>query len=261
VAGFIGIAVESFTVWAHHMFTSGMPDALLTPFMALTELISIPTGFIFLSALGTIWMGRLWLRTPMLFALGVIANFLIGGLTGIFNADVPTDLQLHDTFWVVGHFHYTIVSTQIFGVMAAVYYWYPKITGHKYSESLGKLHFWWMMIAFNTTFMPMFGLGLRGMNRRVSDYLPELAGTNTWISLSAFVFAGSFLLFVYIFVYYWVRGPKAEANPWKARTLEWQTSSPPPHTNFPRVPEVIGNPYDYGVPGAVHAIVPLGGED
>ncbi len=259
VAGFIGIAVESFTVWAHHMFTSGMPAALLIPFMAATELISIPTGFVFLSALGTIWLGRLWLRTPMLFALSVIFNFLIGGMTGIFNADVPTDLQLHDTFWVVGHFHYTIVSAQIFGVMAALYYWFPKITGRQYSERLGKLHFWWMFITFNTTFLPMFAVGLQGMNRRVADYLPPLTELNQWISINAFLLGASFLLFVYNFVRSWARGPQANSNPWHARTLEWQTTSPPPTLNFPAEPEVVGNPYDYGVPGAVHAVVGVGG--
>lgn len=258
VAGFLGIVVLSFTVWAHHMFTTGMPENPL-PFMVTTELISIPTGFIFLSALGTIWLGRLWLKTPMLFGLAVIFNFLIGGITGIFLADVPIDLQLQDTFWVVGHFHYTIVSTQIFGLMAAIYYWFPKFTGRMYNEKLGKLHFWWMFITFNTTFTPMFWLGIQGMNRRVAQYLPEFGDLNRWVSLSAFLMGASFLVFVYNLVYSWARGPKAESNPWKARTLEWLTSSPPPHENFPREPEVVGDPYDYGVPGSVHALIPISG--
>ena len=263
VAGFVGIAVMSFIVWAHHMFTSGMPGVLLLPFMISTELISIPTGFIFLSAVGTIWQGKLWLKTPMLFALAVVFNFLIGGITGIFLADVPTDLHLQDTFFVVGHFHFTIVSAQIFGLMVAIYYWFPKMTGREYSEPLGKLHFWLMFLAFNTTFIPMFWLGIHGMNRRVGEYLPELGPVNMWVSLNAFVLSASFLILIYNFIYSWARGPVVEANPWKARTLEWQTSSPPPLLNFEHEPEVTGDPYAYGVPGAVHAVVPAvgGGSD
>lgn len=256
VAGILGIVVLSFTVWAHHMFTTGMQENPL-PFMVTTELISIPTGFVFLSAIGTLWLGKLWLKTPMLFGLGVIFNFLIGGITGIFLADIPTDLHLQDTFWVVAHFHYTIVSAQIFGVLAAIYYWFPKYTGRMYNETLGKLQFWLMFITFNTTFLPMFWLGLNGMNRRVAQYLPELGGVNMWVSLNAFLLGASFLVFIYNFVYSWARGPVASANPWQARTLEWQTSSPPPHENFPSEPEVLGSPYDYGVPGSVHALIPV----
>lgn len=266
VGGLLGIVVMGFIVWPHHMFTSGMNiDPLF--FMASTELISIPTGLVFLAALGTIWMGRLRLKTPMLFALAVIFNFLIGGITGIFLADIPTDLQLQDTFFVVGHFHYTIVSTQIFGFVAAVYYWLPKMTGRTLSERLGKIHFWWMFITFNMTFLPMFWLGINGMNRRIATYIPDLAGVNLWVSLSAFALGGSFLFFVYIVVKAWVRGPVAESNPWQARTLEWQTTSPPPHENFPHTPEVLGHPYDYGVPDAVYAVIPdkaalgVGGQD
>lgn len=258
VAGIMGIVLLSFTVWAHHMFTSGMTTPVL-PFMITTELISIPTGLVFLSALGTIWLGKLWLRTPMLFALGTMFNFLIGGITGIFNADVPTDLHLQDTFWVVGHFHFTIVSAQIFGVVAAIYYWFPKFTGRMYNERLGKIHFWWMFITFNTTFLPMFWLGLNGMNRRIAQYLPELGDVNFFVSISAFLLGASFLLFAYNFIVSWVRGPEAAGNPWKARTLEWLTSSPPPHENFPREPEVVGHPYDYGVPDSVHAFLPVSG--
>ena len=255
VAGFLGIAALSFTVWAHHMFTTGMPESV-TVFMVTTELISVPTGFIFLSALGTIWQGKLRLTTPMLFGLGVIFNFLIGGITGIFLADVPTDIQLQDTFWVVAHFHYTIVSTQIFGLMAAIYYWFPKFTGRMYSERLGKVHFWWMFVTFNTTFLPMFWLGLNGMNRRVAQYPAPLGPLNTWVSLNAFLLGASFIFFVILLALAWRRGQRAESNPWQVRTLEWQTASPPPHENFPREPEVVGAPYDYGVPGATHAIVP-----
>jgi len=258
VAGFLGIVILSFTVWAHHMFTSGMPENPL-PFMVSTELISIPTGFVFLSALGTIWFGKLWLKTPMLFGMSVIFNFLIGGITGIFLADIPTDLHLQDTFWVVAHFHYTIVSTQIFGLMTAIYYWFPKLTGRMYNEKLGKWHFWIMFISFNTTFSPMFWLGINGMNRRVAQYLPELSTVNKWVSISAFVMGASFIIFLYNMIVSWVRGTETVANPWKARTLEWQTSSPPPRDNFVHPPEVVGHPYDYGVPGSSHVLLQISG--
>lgn len=255
VGGFLGIVALSAVVWAHHMFTSGMPNWLTVPFMAATELISIPTGLVFLAGLGTIWLGRLRLDTPMLFALSILFNFLIGGLTGIFLADAPTDLHLHDTYFVVAHFHYTIVGGEIFGLFAGIYYWFPKMTGRMYNEHLGKLHFWWMFIGFQLVFLPMFWLGYNGMNRRVADYMPELGGVNMFVSLAAFALGASFLVFVYNAVVSWVRGPQAVANPWEARTLEWQTSSPPIEHNFPHIPQVTGNPYDYGIPASIHAQV------
>lgn len=262
VGGFLGIVVLSAIVWAHHMFTSSMPDPLLAPFMITTELISVPTGLVFLSALGTMWEGRLNLKTPMLFALGVIFNFLIGGITGIFLSDVPVDIQLQDTYFVVSHFHYTIVGGGIFALFAAIYYWYPKITGRMYHERQGQVQFWWMFIGFNITFLPMLWLGLHGMNRRIAEYMPELAGTNMWVSLSGFFLAASFLLFLYNAIVSWVRGPVAKANPWGARTLEWQVSSPPPLENFDHEPEVIGDPYGYGIPGSQHAVMAItGGKD
>ena len=253
VAGFLAIVALSGIVWAHHLFVSGMSDALLVPFMVTTEIISIPTGLVFLSALGTIWLGRLWLRTPMLFALGFVFNFLIGGLTGITLADVPTDMNLNNTYWVVAHFHYTIMGGEVFAIMAALYYWFPKITGRMFNETLGKIHFWWMFLAFNATFLTMFWVGLNGMNRRISSYPPELAGANQLISLFSFALGASFAVLVINLAYSWVRGPRAAADPWHARTLEWQVPSPPPEENFSQTPQVIGHPYDYGVPGAIHA--------
>jgi cytochrome c oxidase subunit 1 len=255
VFGFFGILAASGGVWAHHMFVSGISETLLGPFLVTTEIISIPTGLVFLSALGTIWQGRLWLRTPMLFALGMIFNFLIGGITGIFLADVPTDVALHDTYFVVAHFHYTIIGGEIFALFAAIYYWFPKITGRMYNETLGKLHFWLMIVTFNLTFLPMFWLGLHGMIRRVASYPVELQGVNEFASVMAFILGSSFVIFVANVVYALARGPRAEANPWKARTLEWQVSSPPPRENFPAPPVVTGHPYDYGVPDSTHGVV------
>jgi len=259
VGGFLGIVGLSGIVWAHHNFTSGMPDWMHAPMMATTEAISVPTGLVFLGALGTLVRGQLWLKTPMLFALGWVWNFLIGGITGIFNADVATDLHLHDTYFVVGHFHYTIMGGEIFALLAALYYWYPKITGRMYDERLGRLHFWWTFLAFNATFLPMFWVGLHGMNRRIADYPATLAGVNFWISIAAFLLGGSFLVFLYNFVVSWVRGPQAEANPWHASTLEWQVPSPPPVENFPAPPAVVGPPYGYGMAGVRHAVLGVAG--
>ncbi|MBM3946351.1 MAG: cytochrome c oxidase subunit I [SAR202 cluster bacterium] len=260
VASFLSIVGLSFIVWAHHLFTSGMANYLHIPFMVTTELISIPTGMVFLAALGTIWQGKLWLQTPMLFALSVVFNMLVGGITGIFLADVPTDIHLQDTYFVVAHFHYTMMGGEIFALMAGVYYWFPKITGRMYNEALGKLHFTLMWVLFNATFLTMFWVGNQGMNRRVAEYNPELEGVNLVLSIFAFLLSASFLVFVYNLVRSWARGPVAEANPWHASTLEWQTSSPPPLENFPQPPRVVGFPYPYGEPGARHAVmVPAGG--
>jgi cytochrome c oxidase subunit 1 len=255
VGALLGIVGLSGIVWAHHMFTSGMQDFLSAPFMLSTELISVPTGVVFLTALATIWQGKMRLTTPMLFALAVVFNFTIGGLTGIFNADAPTDLHLHDTYWVVGHFHYTMMGGEIFALLAGIYYWFPKMTGRMYNETLGKLHFWIMFPVFNALYTPMMLVGLYGMNRRIATYSPELGGTNLFMSLASFVLGASFLVFVYNIVAAWVRGPVAAANPWQLRTLEWQTSSPPPEHNFHHVPQVTGHPYDYGVPGSTHAAI------
>ena len=258
VGGMIGIVALSGVVWAHHMFTSGMSDYLTAPFLVLTELISIPTGLIFLVAIGTIWAGRLWLRVPMLFALAFLFNFMMGGITGIYLADVPTDLHLHDTYFVVAHFHYTIMGGEIFALMAAIYFWYPKMTGRMYSERLGQIHFWTMFIGFQLVFLPMFDVGIKGMNRRVADYPSTYEDFNLFITAAALFLGASFIPFTWNMVASWFRGEVAEANPWRASTLEWQVSSPPPEHNFPAPPEVIGPPYPYGQPDVRHVPGPAG---
>jgi cytochrome c oxidase subunit I len=247
VAGLLGVALMSFTVWQHHLFVSGLA-ADLRPFYTLsTELISIPTGFVFLCALGTLWRGRILLTVPMLFCLAWIFNFLIGGLTGIYQSDVPSDVTAHGSFFVLAHFHYTIMGGLVFTFFAAVYYWLPKMTGYALNERWGKVHFWSMFLSFNSTFLPLFVVGLLGMPRRVITYPERFEALNIWATISAFVLGLSMLVFLANLVYSLViaRIPAAE-NPWHSRSVEWQTSSPPPAHNFDR-PPVIGDPHDYGV--------------
>ena len=252
VGALLGIVGLSGIVWAHHMFTSGMASFLHAPFMTLTEAISIPTGIIFLAAIGTLWQGRLWFATPLILAVGWILNFLLGGITGIFLADVPTDVQLHETYFVVAHFHFTIVGGTIFALLTGLFFWFPKITGRMYNERLGQAFSILLIAGFLLTFIPRFWLGVSGMNRRVGDYPEAYGGGNLFVSWMAVIMGVAFLLFVVNMVWSLWRGPKAPANPWNARTLEWQVPSPPPEHNFPQLPEIVGDPYDYGVPGATY---------
>ncbi len=254
VVSLLSIVGLSVVVWAHHMFTSGMADFLQAPFMIVTEIISIPTGVIFLAMIGTLWQGRLWFRTPMLIAFGWLFNFLIGGITGIFLADVATDIHLHDTYYVVAHFHYTIVGGSIFALIAAMFYWFPKITGRMYNETAGKVFAVWLTVMFNFTFIPLFWVGINGMNRRIGDYPEAFEAANRFSSISALILGASFLLLIGNMVYSAVWGPKAGPNPWNARTIEWQIPSPPPQHNFTSQPRVVGHPYDYGVEGSVHVV-------
>ncbi|MBE3589864.1 MAG: cbb3-type cytochrome c oxidase subunit I [Firmicutes bacterium] len=244
VGGFLAVMLMSMTVWDHHMYTTGISNARLVPFMTTTEMISVPTGFVYLAALGTLWGGRIRLTTPMLFCLGFLFNFLIGGLTGVFLADVALDFQMQDTFFVVAHFHYTIMGGMVFALIAGIYYWFPKMSGRMYHEGLGRLHFWWMFIAYNATFLPMFWAGVEGMNRRVADYLPYLQPINEWVSAAAFVLGASFVLPAVHLTYAWVRGEEASSNPWRSRTLEWTIPSPPPKENFHEPPRIVDF-YDY----------------
>jgi cytochrome c oxidase subunit I len=239
VLSFLLVTALSFTVWAHHMFVTGAVE--LSFFSVTTEMISIPTGVLFFNWLATLWKGKLRFEPPMLFALGFIAMFLIGGIDGVWMASPAMDFAIHDTYWVVAHIHYVLFGGAVFGIMAGIYYWFPKITGRFLSRRLGIWHFWTQLIGFNLTFFPMHFLGLRGMPRRIADY-PATAGwadLNTTATVGAFIIGVSMLLF-FVNVFVSLRKPReATDDAWgSGNSLEWATSSPPPPHNFDVLPEV-----------------------
>ena len=244
IIGLVFVMLLSGLVWAHHMFTN-MRNNQMLPFSFFTEMISIPTGLSYLVALGTLWRANLRLTTPTLLILMSMFNFLIGGMTGVFLADPVVNLQMHDTFFVVAHFHYTIIGAMVFSWLAAFYYWFPKLSGRMYNETWGKIGAVWIFIAFNGVFGQLFLLGLRGMNRWVPVYPAYLQPMNLEISLFAFLLGFGFLFHFGHILWMWKRGPIAEFNPWRAKTLEWQTASPPGDINFDPIPRVVSGFYDY----------------
>jgi cytochrome c oxidase subunit 1 len=252
VIGIIALVALSVLVWAHHMFVSGWAPTLAGPFMLTTELISIPTGLIFLVLVGTIWRGNIWTRLPMLFVYGFLWNFMIGGVTGIFLSDVPADNELHGALFVTAHFHYTLLGGAMIGAMGGLVYWFPKMTGRMLNERVGKVAFYAVMIGFNVTFMAMFYNGLAGMPRRVADYQPQYAVGNMISTLGAYVIGMGMLTFLYAIVSSWRSGKPAGPNPWHAKTLEWFVPSPPPLENFEVLPVVTGDAYGYGEPDSRH---------
>jgi len=251
----MAILILGFSVWAHHMFVSGMADWLRVPMMVTTMVIAVPTGIKVFSWLATLWEGRIHFKTPMLFALGFVSMFVIGGLSGVYLGSVPIDIHVSDTYFVVAHIHYVLFGGSLFTIYAGFYYWFPKMTGRMYNETLGKLHFWLTFVGFNATFFPMHWIGTRGMPRRVADYDPMFGNWNLAISIASFALGASTLVFLYNMIVSWRRGEPAPGNPWRALTLEWQVSSPPPIFNFDEIPQVVGSPYEYGVRGARHAIL------
>ncbi len=238
----IFIAFLGFGVWSHHMFTTGMGPMADTFFSLSTMLIAIPTGVKIFNWLGTMWFGSLQFRTPMYFAVGFIAMFIIGGLSGVMHSPPPADLQQNDTYFIVAHFHYVMFGGSIFALVAGAYYWWPKMFGRMLDEGLGKLHFWLMLIGFNVTFFPMHFVGLNGMPRRTYTYPAELGleTLNQIETVGAFILGLSFLVFL-VNIWRTSRGPRnAPADPWNGATLEWAIPSPPPEWNFERLPTVDG---------------------
>jgi cytochrome c oxidase subunit 1 len=236
----ISVGFLSFGLWVHHMFTAGVPQLGASFFTASSMLIAIPNGIQIFCWLATLWDGRPVFKTPLLFVLGFIFTFVIGGLTGIMLASVPIDTQVHDTYFIVAHFHYVLIGGAVFPLLGAVYYWFPKVTGRLMSERLGKWNFWLFFIGFNVAFFPMHILGLQGMPRRVYTYQPEMG----WGGLNLLATAGAVLMLLSFALFLWNalssarRGLAASSNPWDADTLEWATTSPPPPYNFERIPFV-----------------------
>jgi cytochrome c oxidase subunit I len=241
----IGIAFISVIVWVHHMFASGTPSWMRLVFMISSMLIAVFTGIKEFAWVATIWNGRLHLYTPMLFALSGVVSFIFAGITGIMLASVPFDLHVNNTYFVVGHFHYVVYNTITMAIFAAVYFWFPKVTGRMYAEGWGKLHFWLTFIGANLTFFPMHPLGLQGMLRRISSYAPQYEGWNVIASVGAFLLGISTLPFVVNVIVSCFLGKAAGSNPWHATGLEWTTTSPPPVENFAEIPAVNEPPYNY----------------
>lgn len=249
-------AVLSFVVWAHHQFIAGIDPRMANIFSITTLIISIPIAEMVFVYIATLYGGSIRFTTPMLWALAFIAEFLIGGVTGIFLGASGADIYLHDTYFVIAHFHYTFVPIAIIGTFAGLTFWYPKMFGRMMNEKLGKIHFWGTIIGFNVVFLPLFITGAAGDQRRVYNYAlfpeqarPELQHLRTLSTIGLLIMLASQLFFLFNFIWSLRHGERAEANPWKSNTLEWTVASPPPHGNFAEMPTVYRGPYEYGTPG------------
>ncbi|MGO9029242.1 MAG: cytochrome c oxidase subunit I [Acidimicrobiales bacterium] len=246
----MAIAALSTGVWAHHMFTTGV--VLLPFFSLLSYLIAVPTGIKFFNWIGTMWRGQISFKTPMLFSIGFLFAFLMGGVTGVLLASPPIDFMTHDTYFVVAHFHQVLIGTTVFAGFGGFYFWYPKMFGRMLHERLGKAHFWFLFIGFWLTFVPQYLLGLDGMPRRIASYSPETGWTalNVASTIGAFIIAFSFLFFFANLWVSWRKPIPAGGNPWDGHALEWFTSSPPPHHNFTHLPPIRSErpTWDYNHP-------------
>ena len=256
VYAMLAIGFLGFAVWGHHMFVSGMSPYSGFAFSVMTMAIAVPSAIKTFNWLGTLWGGKLRFQSAMLFAIGFVSLFVTGGLSGIFLGQPPLDVYLHDTWFVVAHFHMIMGVAAIFGIFAGTYYWFPKMFGRMMNERLGRLHFWFTFVGVYAIFMPMHFLGLVGHPRRYSslsgvDFLASLMNVHVFISIVAFIAGAAQLIFLFNLVWSMFKGPRAPANPWQATTLEWTVPSPPPFDNFAgKHPVVYRSPYEYGVPGA-----------
>jgi cytochrome c oxidase subunit 1 len=253
--------VLSFIVWAHHQFVAGIDPRMATFFSVTTIMISVPVAVIVFSYIATLYGGSIQFNTPMLFALGMLAEFLIGGVTGIHLGTTTSNIYFHDNYFVVAHFHYTMVPVVLFATFAAIYHWYPKFTGRLMDETLGQIHFWGTVLTFNGIFIPLFMAGLAGDHRRVANYqafadLSHLSGTRQFATVSMLLMLAFQIPFVINFLRSYRKGEPASDNPWRATTLEWACPSPPPHGNFPGEVMAYRGPYEYGVPGAKEDYLP-----
>ncbi len=247
------ITFLSMVVYGHHMFVVGMSPLLSQGFMTLTMLISIPSAVFFLNWLGTMWRGAIRFATPMLFAVGVVFVFGLGGLTGLHLGAISSDIYLHDSYFVVGHFHLTMAASVLLGAFAAIYFWFPKMFGKMMNETLGKWHFWLTIVPITVVFCGMLVVGYGGMQRRLYDtdaytFLQHLHPVNVWITRAALFLGASQFLFVVNFFSSLVAGKKASENPWEVGTLEWTVPSPPPHHNFDEIPLVVNGPHEFSHP-------------
>lgn len=248
VVGIAGIVALAGLVWAHHMFMTGWAPLAGYPFMISTEMISIPLSLIVLVMIGTMWRGKVWTRLPMMIIYAVLFNKIIGGLTGIFLSDVPADMHFHGTMFVTAHFHYMLMGTGLYGAMAAIVFWFPKMTGRMFDERWGSIGFWTSFIGFQITFMAMFAAGNLGMPRRVFQYSELFLLSNQISTVGAYIIGVGMLIFLGALISSWTSGVPASSNPWGSQTLDWQTPTPVPLENFPVLPVVTSDPYQYGVP-------------
>ncbi|MBW4423153.1 MAG: cytochrome c oxidase subunit I [Nostoc desertorum CM1-VF14] len=256
----LAISFLGLIVWAHHMFTSGIPGWLRMFFMITTMIIAVPTGIKIFSWLATMWGGKIQLNTAMLFAMGFVGTFVIGGISGVMLAAVPFDIHVHDTYFVVAHLHYVLFGGSVLGIYAAIYHWFPKMTGRMLNQFWGKVHFTLTIVGLNMAFLPMHKLGLMGMRRRIAVYDPKFTLLNEICTYGAYILAVSTFPFIINAVWSWLYGEKAGNNPWRALTLEWMTTSPPAIENFDQTPVLATGPYDYGLEKADEG-VPLSDPD
>ena len=254
VYAMIAIAFLGWIVWGHHMFQSGMRPALGSAFMITTMLIAVPSAIKTFNWLGTMFRGAIRFTTPMLHAIAFVSMFVIGGLSGIYMANTPVDIFIHDTYYIVAHIHYVVFGGSLFAIFGGIIFWFPKMYGRYMNDTLSKIHFWLTFVAFNCTFFPMHILGVGGHMRRISnpmqyEFLQGFEGMNIFITMSAFTLGFAQLILVFNFFWSMYRGKVAEKNPWHVNTLEWEAPTPVPHGNFGKIPTVYRGPYEYSVPG------------